>query len=78
MKFIILMLVCSLVANYVLVFIIIFVDATEIERYRESNTIKTKKQLFLYLIPYFLIVSAIVDFIKIVIKDFKEFYKYLA
>lgn len=70
-------LITLLISNYVLSFIIIFVDASDcsIERYKECRTIKTKKQLFLYLIPYYFMISIIIDFIKTVIQDFIEFYK---
>lgn len=70
-------LITLLISNYILSFIIIFVDATDhsIVRYRECQTIKTKKQLFLYLIPYYFMISVIIDFIKTIIRDFIEFYK---
>lgn len=72
-------LIILLISNYILSFIIVFIDATDhkIERYRECQIIKTKKQLFLYLIPYYFMISVIIDFIKTVIRDFIEFYKNL-
>ena len=75
----IIFLICLLIANYSLAFIIILSDMTDYNnpRLKELQQIKTKKEFWLYLIPYYLIINKFIYLIKEVYKDITNFYKSL-
>lgn len=75
----IIFLIGLLIANYILVFIIILSDMTDYNnpRLKELQQIKTKKEFWLYLVPYYLIINKFVYLIKETYKDIINFYKSL-
>lgn len=75
----IIFLIGLLIANYILVFIIILSDMTDYNnpRLKELQQIKTKKEFWLYLIPYYLIINKFIYLIKETYKDIINFYKSL-
>lgn len=77
--FMIIFLIGLLIANYVLAFIIILSDITDCNnpRLKELQQIKTKKEFWLYLVPYYLIIIKFIYLIKETYKDITNFYKSL-
>lgn len=74
-----LLLIGLFIVNYILVIIIIISDVSDskIKRLEGLQVIKTKKQLLLYLIPYYYITYFIVDSLFYMINEFIDFYRKL-
>ena len=76
---ILIFLIGLLIANYIVAFIIILSDVTDHNnpRLKELQQIKTKKEFWLYLVPYYLIITKFIDSIKEIFKEIINFYKSL-
>lgn len=74
-----LLLIGLFIVNYILVIIIIVSDVSDskIKRLEGLQVIKTKKQLLLYLIPYYYITYFIVDSLFYMVNEFIDFYRKL-
>lgn len=74
-----LLLIGLFIVNYILVIIIIVSDVSDskIKRLEGLQVIKTKKQLLLYLIPYYYITYFAVDSLFYIINEFIDFYRKL-
>lgn len=76
---IIIFLIGLLIGNYIIAFIIILSDMADYNnpRLKELQKIKTKKEFWLYLVPYYLIINKFIYLIKETYKDITNFYKSL-